>query len=291
MLSSLWQNDRTYLTPEPFVNLDLTRLVHRMETAQALQSRSFLLETQRKNPQGSARALRGRWGFAHFFAEGHFLNQALALGLADPVSSRQLDRVESLLGKGGHPVVLELAPTADAELAGLLSARGYRIQAFQQVLARELTARDGLPSPVWDPRVQIRCIGADEMELWSRVVQAGFQDLDEPAAAEETAPGFSAEALGNRLLLATMEGCPAGAAVLGSFNRVAVLSGTSVLTRFRGLGAQRALVAARLRLALDDGCRWACSAVLPGTTSQGNLERSGFRVVYPKLELARGGRG
>jgi len=27
--------------------------------------------------------------------------------------------------------------------------------------------------------------------------------------------------------------------------------------------------------------------VLPGTSSQANLERCGFRVVYPKLELAK----
>jgi len=261
--------------------------VRRLETAQALQSRSFLLAAQGQDPTGTACALRGRWGFAHFFAEGHFLNQALALGLAGPLSPRQLDRIEALLGRGGQPVVLELAPAADPQLAGLLAERGYRIQAFQQVLARELDRRKSPARPGWDARVQIRGVGAGEMELWCRVVHAGFQGLDELGEAEEAASVFRAEAVGNRFLLAEVEGEPAGAAVLGCFQRVGVLSGTSVLARFRGLGAQRALVAARLELAQAAGCTWACSAVLPGTASQANLERSGLRVVYPKLELAR----
>jgi len=260
---------------------DLARLVRRLETAQALQSRSFLLAAQLQNPGGLAQALRGPWGFAHFFAEGHFLNQALALGLAGPISGRRLDRIEALLGQGSHPVVLELAPTADPELTGQLARRGYRIQAFQQVLSRELGAGNPLPPPAVNTSVRVRAIGADEMELWCRVVQAGFQDQDELGPGEETASGFSAEAKCNRFFLATVDGVPAGAAVLGCLGGTGVFSGTSVLPRFRGHGLQRELLRARLELAREAGCRRACSAVLPGTASQANLERCGFRVVYP----------
>lgn len=267
---------------------DLARLVRRLETAQALQSRSFLLALQQTALGGSARALRGRWGFAHFFAEGHFMNQALALGLSGPVSARQLDRVESLLGEGGHPAVLELAPTADQGLRDLLAHRGYRIQAFQQVLAREVERGDAPLILPEDSQVRIRRAQPHEMDLWCRVVQAGFQDRNELDDAEEAASGFNPEAEGNQFFLATVDGQPAGAAVLGCFSRVGVLSGTSVLPRFRGRGVQRALVGARLELAQEMGCRWACAAVLPGTASQVNLERCGLEVRYPKVEMARG---
>lgn len=270
------------------MNHDLNRRVLRLETAQALQSRSFLLEVQRLQPSGPASALRGRWGFAHFFAEGHFLNQALALGLGGPVSERQLERVETLLGQGGHPVVLELAPTADPELAGLVADHGYHLQAFQQVLAKDLKLRASQPSD-WHKQVQVRSIGAEGMELWLQVVQAGFQDKDELESAEEATTGFSAGAAGNRFFFATVEGHPAGAGVLGCFQEVGVCSGTSVLPRFRGLGVQRALLAARMDLAWETGCRQVCAAVLPGTPSQANLERCGFRVAYPKLEMAKEG--
>jgi GNAT superfamily N-acetyltransferase len=268
------------------MNHDFAALVRRLETAQALQGRSFLLETQRKSPTGPARALRGRWGFAHYFAEGHFLNQALALGLAGPVSARQLDRIEALLGRGGHPVVLELAPAADPGLTALVADRGYRIQAFQQVLARALGETSGMRA-VRASRVQVHCAKTDEMEVWRRVVHAGFQNLDALPVGEEAPVAFDPEAQGNRFLLATVDGEPAGAAVLGCFQNVGVCSATSVLPRFRGLGAQRALIEARLALARDAGCAWACAAVLPGAASQANLERCGFAVVYPKLEMAR----
>ena len=266
---------------------DLPPLVRRLERAQALQSRSFLLAIQRRDPEGQARALKGRWGFAHFFTEGHFLNQALALGLDGPLSARQLDRIEALLGQGSHPVVLELAPTADSGLNALLAGRGYGIQAFQQVFLRELNLRKAPSSPVWDARVSVRRICTDDMDLWCRVVQAGFQDSDDLEAAEATASSFSFDAEGNGFFLATVDGRPAGAGVLGCFERVGVLSGTSVLPAFRGLGVQRALLAARLGAAREDGCRWGCAAVLPGTASQANLERCGFRVVYPKVEMIR----
>jgi GNAT superfamily N-acetyltransferase len=266
---------------------DLPSLVRRLERAQALQSRSFLLAVQRRDPAGRARALKGRWGFAHFFAEGHFLNQALALGLDGPVAARQWDRIEALLGQGGHPVVLELAPTADPGLSALLAGRGYGIQAFQQVLLRELAPRSDSPLASWDSRVSVRRIGSEEMDLWCRVVQAGFQDSDELESAEATASSFSSDAEGNGFFLATVEGRPAGAGVLGCFERVGVCSGTSVLPAFRGLGVQRALLAVRLKAAREEGCRWGCAAVLPGTASQENLERCGFRVVYPKVEMIK----
>ena len=270
------------------VTPDLASLVRRLETAQASQSRSFLRAAQAEHPDLSVRALRGRWGFAHFFTEGHFLNQALALGLAAPVSPRQLDRIEGLLAQGGHPVVLELAPTADPALGEMLADRGYRIQAFQQVLAVPPMACPPLPAMAWDPRVRIHRIQPEEIGLWHQVVQAGFMDRDALASGADMALGFSARAEGNHFFLAMVDTEPAGAGVLGCFRGVGVCSGTSVLPRHRGLGIQRALAATRLALARESGCRWVCAAVLPGTASQANLERCGFRVAYPKVEMVRG---
>lgn len=263
------------------MNLTLAALVRRLEFAQARQSRAFLDLTRTRNPE--ARALRGSWGFAHHFGPGHFLNQALALGLGTPCSDRQLDRLEALLGQGGHPVVLELTPAADPELAGRLARRGYRIQAFQLVMHR---ARLDLPTQAPG---SCRIIGSSEEGLWARLVQAGFQETDDLEAVDPafTLSGFGVGAEGNTLVLAEVRGESAGAGVLGCFGRTAVLSGTSVLPRFRGRGLQRDLILDRLTQARLQGCCEACAAVLPGSASQANLERCGFRVAYPKLELVR----
>jgi GNAT superfamily N-acetyltransferase len=178
-------------------------------------------------------------------------------------------------------VVVELAPGADPELPGLLAFRGYRIRQFQQVWLRELEG--DLPEPL----AQVRPIAPEEADLASRVVQAGFLDSDDVEARKSGPALAMTRAEGSTVFLAFVDGVPAGAGIVGIHAEVATLSGTSVLPRFRGRGLQRAMIHARLNHAREHGCVQACSATLPGTASQASLERAGFRVAYPKLELAK----
>ena len=66
-----------------------------------------------------------------------------------------------------------------------------------------------------------------------------------------------------------------------------MMSGAGVLPRYRGLGVQRALIAARLRIARAAGCDVAGSSTRPATVSQKNLQRLGFGILYPKVVLVR----
>ena len=68
---------------------------------------------------------------------------------------------------------------------------------------------------------------------------------------------------------------------------VASLGGASTLPAFRNRGAQTALLQARLAFAVESGCEVAMVTTLPGTTSQRNVERQGFRVVYTRAKLQR----
>ena len=56
---------------------------------------------------------------------------------------------------------------------------------------------------------------------------------------------------------------------------------------FRGRGIHRALLAHRLWHAAEEGCDLALCECLPGSQSQRNQERVGFRVLYTKLVLKR----
>jgi hypothetical protein len=51
---------------------------------------------------------------------------------------------------------------------------------------------------------------------------------------------------------------------------------------------QSALIAARLAAATAAGCHLAMACTAPGTASQRNYERAGFRVAYTKAMLAPG---
>ena len=256
---------------------ELNALCARLESAQASQNLACA-----RAGGGETLSLRSALGV--FLGEGHMLNQGLALGLGGPLPAADLDLLEAFLGRGGAPVVLELSPGADPELPALLAARGYRIRQFQQVWVRELEELPQGSGP------DIRPILTGEEELVARLTMAGFLDSDD-LAAQDPGPALAmAGAEGSTVFLARVEGSPAAAGSVGIHGDVAALSGTSVLPRFRGRGLQRGLVLARLAFARQQGCVLACSATLPGSASQANLARCGFRVAYPKLELVREGR-
>ena len=251
------------------MSFDLNALIHRLERAQARQNDRFTLAA-------GGRSLPVGGGFAHFRGEGHPLNQAL--GLVAPITEAVLAEVEAFLG---NPVVLELSPGADGALWPLLASRGYSVHQFQQQLARGLDALEAA-----DPRLEIRPIRPGESEIQSRVVGAGFFGRDDWEVFD---PPFTTPdaVVGSLRYLAFLDGEPAGGATLGWNDGVAMFGGDAVLPRFRGLGLQKALIRARLLAAKEQGCDIATASTLPSTPSQWAYEACGFRVAYPKVEMAR----
>ncbi len=256
---------------------DLLQLGRRLEHAQATQN-----ERLNQASGGTSRPLGG--GFVHLRGDGHPLNQAL--GLIDPITEAELNAAEVLLaGSGGSPVVLEVSPAADGALWPLLGSRGYRVQQFQQLWSRQLA--EPVPEPAPEAvAVEIRLAEPDEEQLFSQVVGAAFCEVSDwrtfapPFATSLRVPGIVG-------CIASVDGEPAGGAVLGMVDGVALLSGDGVLPGFRGRGIQKAMIAFRLNHALAHGCDIACASTLPLTPSQRAYESSGFRATYPKLEMVR----
>jgi GNAT superfamily N-acetyltransferase len=65
---------------------------------------------------------------------------------------------------------------------------------------------------------------------------------------------------------------------------VALLAGASTVPEGRGKGAQHALLEARLRFAREHGCDLAVINTAPGSASQRNAERHGFRIAYTRIK-------
>jgi len=79
----------------------------------------------------------------------------------------------------------------------------------------------------------------------------------------------------------------AGGATLALRGTVAGLFGASTLPDFRKHGVQTALLQARLRRAAEAGCEMAVSLAQPGSVSQRNIMRQGFRVLYTRVKFER----
>ncbi len=263
------------------MNQTLQNLCLRLECAQAEQNQAMARAEARLNPGGGARCERIAGAYAIFLGPGHMLNQGLALGLAGPMAEADLDRLEAILGA---PTTVELSAGADPSVAALLAARGYRVHMFQQVWLRDLSAGEDLEHRT---ELEVRPIHAGEEALFGKVVFAGFMETDDLDSVDPAPFAATTSAEGTTCFLAFLDGVPMGAGTVGLAGGVATLSGTSVLPSFRGRGGQGALIRTRLAFAWERGCTLAASATLPGTHSQANLERAGFRVAYPKLELVK----
>jgi GNAT superfamily N-acetyltransferase len=224
-------------------------------------------------------------GLAIRVQPGSPLNKISGLGLHGPVTAADLDAAEEVLRPGGGRVVVDLSPLADQSLIDLLASRGYTIAEVENVLVASLS--DPTPDDGYGREVEVRLIRPDEALLWSSTLARGFAN-DGPVSDDMLRIGASmCAAAGCCSYLAYLDGQVAGGGGMSASGGVAALYGTAVLPAHRSRGVQTALLRTRLADARAAGCDLAKIATRPGTTSQRNAERHGFRVVYTKPQMVR----
>ena len=162
-------------------------------------------------------------------------------------------------------VWLEEAPWADAGVDSTAS-----------LLAHPLGDDPLLELP---PGVTVRELGRDESGPWGEVIAAGAGVPDAVGAAFRALEPALARHAHHYRFVAERDGRAVGAASLHVHRHAAWLRAAVVLPEARGLGIQRALIAARLARARALGCDLAGSLADAGSVSAGNLERLGFREI------------
>lgn len=220
-------------------------------------------------------------------------NKLAGLGFAGTPEEVELARVEALFAARATPLRVELASHADPAVAALLARRGYGLVGFEDVLARDLRE---LPLPATPAHVDVRPSPAAEQAAWTAVLVDGFaapdargvsSDESFPRDVLEAALGDMGDSPRFERFLARLDGAPAGAAGLRLCDGVATLCGAATLRERRGRGEQTALLAARLARAAQAGCDLAVVTTQPGSTSQHNVLRKGFRIAYTRAVLVR----
>jgi GNAT superfamily N-acetyltransferase len=266
---------------------DLT-LARRLEAAEA----AWRVENAQAHaalfPAGGAAVEAIADGFAVYNPVSPNSTHTFGLGMVGAVADAELDRMEEFFRRRALPAPVELCPLADPSLLEALGQRGYRLAEWTTVLARSLEAVQSVEPPA---SLQVRRVSAAEGELWASVVARGY------SGEAKVTPGWrQLGALPFHLptaacFLALVDGEPAGGGALALHEGVATLFGAGTLPAFRRRGVQSALLQARLAFAATAGCDLATTRTSPGSISQRNAERQGFRVAYTRALLVRGGGG
>jgi len=228
--------------------------------------------------------------YAMFDGVGSPLTQTFGLGLFDRVGNAQIQALEDFFERRGAQVFHEISPMADPSLLSLLNERGYQAIEFTSVLFRPAAlAIDSGGSR--DHEIVVRCINPGEEVLWAETAAEGWGETAELAAFVRNLGKVAARSKGSLVLLAESDGQPIASASLGLGDRVAILAGASTIPSARNRGAQRALLQARLQIAAERGCDLVMMGAAPGSTSQRNAERQGFRIAYTRIkwQLQRAG--
>lgn len=263
----------------PFADLALSR---RLERAEALSNARFVEARARLFPDSGSTWIEVAGARAMYDGASSPMTQTFGLGLFQPATAADLDAIEAFYAERAAPVFHEVSPLAGAELPALLTGRGYRPFEFSSVLYRPIDLA-GLHTPA---SVSVRLIEKGEEELYARISAAGWSESGLSDFVPEIGR-VSAHVEGLRLFLAELDGKPIAAGALGLCDGVAHLAGASTIPEGRQHGAQLALLDHRLRYAAAHGCDVALMAALPGSGSQRNAERNGFRIAYTRIKWTR----
>lgn len=260
-----------------------TALARRLELADAGNGLECVEALQRLRPAllPTAQAIGSGW--ALFAGPVSPLTHALGLGWDGAVQADDLVRVEDFYRERDTPVSIDLCPLAHESLRDFLCARRYRITEFNHTLVRPVHGAEVLPFPTL--RVRIATEGEDT--LWGEALARGFFGRD-TITAEEVEIGLAIFHMANsRCYIAEVGGEVAGAGALSIREGLATLFADAALPRFRQRGVHQSLIAARLAAAQAAGCALATAGVMPGSGSQRNFERCGFRIAYTKMVMTQ----
>ncbi len=264
-------------------------LAERIERAEARRM-AEATEKARKRPGSAAFVLPVAGGVATFAEAGSPLNKVAGLGFGRVPDAETLAGVEKAFAAVGSPVQVELAHLVDPGIGAALTARGYRLESFENVLGRDLR---GAADRVLPEGVEIRPSGDDDFAAWLDAATDGFghpDDQDPPSDHQ-----FPREVLtramrdlseGNvRRYVALCDGVVAGVASMCVVDGLAQFTGAATRPGYRRRGVQTALLSARLADAAGAGCDLAVVTTQPASRSQHNAQRQGFELLYTRAVL------
>lgn len=258
-------------------------LSRRLERSEAHANASFVEARARAYPEVGAEWIEVCGAYAMFDGVDSPVTQTFGLGLFGPVTEPDLDRIENFFKRHGAPVFHEVSPLADPETFHLLNRRGYQPCEFTTILFRSIEAGVGF-TQLRNENIKVRLTTKAEVDFWAETSSRGWSEFPEVADFMLTLGKVVAQRKDGLTFIAELEGKPIATGAMSIHEDVALLAGASTIPEGRKQGAQLALLDARLRYAAEHGCDIAAMGALPGSASQRNAERQGFRIAYTRTK-------
>jgi hypothetical protein len=265
----------------PPVDLALAR---RLERCEAMANAACVDSRRALHAEAGAEWIDVAGVYAMFDGPDSPMTQTFGLGLFASFRAREFDQVEHFFASRGAVTAHEVCSFAAPETLDLLSVRAYTPIEASTVLVRPTSP--ALASDTGE--VTVRPIGEDEVPTWCRISgQAWGSESPELGDFIENIGTVIAHARGVTCFLAELDGEPIASAALNLSNGTALFAGAATIPSARRRGAQLGLLNARLAFAAVRGFDLAMVVAQPGSASQRNAERQGFRPVYTRAKWQR----
>lgn len=257
---------------------DLT-LARRLESTEGRGNAAFV-DAQAKLDPASGAIWRTAGGTSVMFAGvGSPITQTFGLGMHEPLIDTDLDAIERFFTSRGSAVIHEVCPLAGVEVSARLAGRGYKPVELASVLFQPIDATTRIDG---DSALTVRKVDRDEAALYGKVSAQGWSEHPELMPYIEGFARLSVECA--TCFIAERDGRPVATAALFMHEGTALLAGASTIPDARRQGAQNVLLDTRLQVAASHGCDLAMMVAAPGSASQRNAERQGFRIAYTRTK-------
>lgn len=274
--------------------LDKT-LAARLEAADAAGALAHTQTRARLEPESNCRWQEVGDGLAVYSGHASPIRGITGWGMARPVTAQEVRDGVAFFAALGLPAPVHLCPLADPSLLSALAPMRQTAVAFKHMWVRDAAAPLAAPlaaapegaaagAPASAVQVQ-EARGRAALRLWAQVVDAAFHDDEVLEDMGLSIAGINTHSPGVRCFLATVDGEPAGGGALAVRDGLGVFFSTATRPRFRRRGVQAALLGARIAAARAAGCDLVAVQTVPGSASQRNVERFGFRIAYTRVTL------
>jgi hypothetical protein len=212
------------------------------------------------------------------------LTQTFGLGLFEDVAHEDLATIEAFFHKHDAPVFHEVSPMANQSHMPILHERGYKPIELTTVLYKVLSM-DNSSQHQENPEMIIRALRKGEEDNWARTSAQGWStEMDGLSDFMYKFASIVVNSAGAYPFFGENDGKIISTGMLHIHNNIALLAGTSTIPEERNRGAQNAMLNTRLNYAAAQGCTLAMMCASPGSQSQRNAEKKGFKIAYTRTK-------